>query len=146
MINKRCRRENCPTRPSFGKPGTNAREYCSTHAPIDYVDVKNKRCRRENCSTRPYFFRAFRETTGSTNSHSSPDYIDIFQLVADGKLEEVIKYLDKSENRNVVDEIGRSLLIVAIDRNKGEIIDLLLKENKKLLKHLSRTSLVLKIP
>ncbi len=64
-------------------------------------------------------------------THSSPDYIDIFNLVADGKLEEVKKYLDKSENRNVMDEIGRSLLIVAIDCNKEEMIELLLNENKK---------------
>ena len=42
LSNKTCLK--CDKYPSYGKPGTMKREYCKTHAPIEYVNVKSINC------------------------------------------------------------------------------------------------------
>ena len=58
-----CRKENCSTRPTFGKEGSSKKEYCKKHSPIGYVNVVSNHCLRENCTTQPNY-----GVTGSRNA------------------------------------------------------------------------------
>ena len=50
-----CQSVGCNTRPSFGKAGSDKREYCSKHKPKDYVDLVHNTCKEVDCNTRPSF-------------------------------------------------------------------------------------------
>jgi len=78
MPSKKCTREACAKRASFGaRPGAPAM-WCRAHAPEDAVDVKNKRCAHADCeSLNPSF-----NTPGATRgvwcrAHAPEDAVDV---------------------------------------------------------------------
>lgn len=47
---KRCARQRCTTRPSYGEEDTKAAEFCSEHAKDGMVNIRRKRCAHQDCT------------------------------------------------------------------------------------------------
>jgi hypothetical protein len=72
-----CKFDGCNTRAVFGKQGSKIAEYCKSHSPADYIDIKSKRCIHPNCNTMANFGKQGSKIAEYCKSHSPADYIDI---------------------------------------------------------------------
>ena len=70
-----CINEGCKKYAIFGKKDTKLSEYCATHKPKDYVDVKHKKCLK--CDKRPAFGKPGSKLAEYCVEHKPEDYIDI---------------------------------------------------------------------
>ena len=52
---KRCKHENCKTRPNYNYEGQTEGMFCAKHRNADMIDVVHSKCDFDNCTTRPGF-------------------------------------------------------------------------------------------
>eukprot|EP00903_Cladosiphon_okamuranus_P016606 g15319.t1 len=52
---RKCDKEGCKLRPTFGVDGTRLAQFCLSHKPDDFVNVLAKRCNGEGCRHQPSF-------------------------------------------------------------------------------------------
>ena len=52
-------------------------EYCKTHAPSDYVNVKSKRCKEANCSTLSTYGKGGSKLAEYCKTHAPSDYVNV---------------------------------------------------------------------
>ena len=77
MLLKTCMYKGCDKYPVFGEKGTNKREYCKDHAPINYVDVVNKKCKYTGCVKHPTFGKLGTKCAEYCKEHCPFDYVDV---------------------------------------------------------------------
>ena len=72
-----CKFDDCNIQANFGKPGSKLAEYCKTHSPNDYIDIKSKKCIHPNCNIIAIFGKPGSKLAEYCKTHSPNDYIDI---------------------------------------------------------------------
>ena len=70
-----CIYNGCNKRWNFGKKGSKLAEFCKSHAPEDYVDIKSKRCLK--CDKIPVFGKPGSKQADYCKSHAPENYIDV---------------------------------------------------------------------
>lgn len=75
--NKRCKFNNCMTRPAFNLVTETTALYCSQHKSPNMIDVRSRRCQSENCMTRPTFNFATETTAKYCSQHKLSNMIDV---------------------------------------------------------------------
>jgi len=77
VVNKKCNKECCKTRPCYNFEYENKGLYCVIHKEESMVDVVNKKCIEEGCETKPIY--NFQEETIAKYcvSHKTDNMIDV---------------------------------------------------------------------
>ena len=72
-----CQSVGCKTQPVYGAEGSGKPEYCKTHAPKEYVDVKNTTCIHPNCKTQPSYGAEGSGKAEYCKTHAPKEYVDV---------------------------------------------------------------------
>ena len=65
------------TQANFGAPGTKVVQYCASHRPADYVNVKNKKCRFPGCRKQPNYGAPGTKIAQYCLSHKLANFVNI---------------------------------------------------------------------
>ena len=74
---KLCKYVGCTKQPVFGEDGSKIAEYCKTHAPVEFVDVKHKRCKHTGCKTIPTFGKDGTKIAEYCKIHAPIQYVNV---------------------------------------------------------------------